>query len=90
MRLLQGFIIAFTSDFIPHLVYATVVSPNHSLDGFLEFSLSVFNTSDLEPGSEPYNSSYSDVKVCRSVCMFVHIDTYMFDFWSLSNIKCSK
>lgn len=79
----NGFIIAFTSDFIPHLVYATVVSPSHSLDGFLEFSLSVFNTSDLEPGSEPYNSSYGEVKVCRSVCVFVDGDTCVLDFWSL-------
>lgn len=84
--MLQGFIIAFTSDFIPHLVYAIVVSPSHSLDGFLEFSLSVFNTSDLEPGSEPYNSSYGDVKVCRSVCVFVCVDTCVLDLWSLSSI----
>lgn len=67
LLLLQGFIIAFTSDFIPHLVYAITVSPNHNLEGFLDFSLSVFNTSDLEPGSEPYNSSYTNVEVCRSV-----------------------
>ncbi|KAJ9596645.1 hypothetical protein L9F63_012342, partial [Diploptera punctata] len=60
----NGFIIAFTSDFIPHLVYAMTVSQNGTLDGYLEFSLSTFNTSDLDKDSRPFNSSYN-VSICR-------------------------
>ncbi|XP_069685470.1 anoctamin-5-like isoform X2 [Periplaneta americana] len=61
----NGFIIAFTSDFIPHLVYAITVSPNNSLGGFLNFSLSVFNTSDFQSESKPFNSSYVNITECR-------------------------
>uniref|UniRef100_A0A6M2E3R9 Anoctamin n=1 Tax=Xenopsylla cheopis TaxID=163159 RepID=A0A6M2E3R9_XENCH len=43
----NGFIIAFTSNFIPKLVYSLTKSPDGSLDGFLDFSLSKFNTSEF-------------------------------------------
>ncbi|KAK7864472.1 hypothetical protein R5R35_011703 [Gryllus longicercus] len=60
----NGFIIAFTSNFIPKLVYVTSVSPDHSLSGFLEHSLSFFNTSDFEKGSEPAHV-IENVTICR-------------------------
>lgn len=46
--MLQALIIAFTSDFIPKLVYQLTVSKDNSLKGFLQFSLSKFDISDLE------------------------------------------
>ncbi|XP_017877213.1 anoctamin-1 isoform X2 [Ceratina calcarata] len=50
----NAFIIAFTSNFIPRLVYRLAVSDNYSLEGFLDHSLSKFNTSDLKNGTEPF------------------------------------
>ncbi|XP_020710663.2 anoctamin-1 isoform X2 [Athalia rosae] len=44
----NGFIIAFTSNFIPRLVYVLTESEDTSLKGFLDHSLSVFNTSQWE------------------------------------------
>lgn len=65
----QGCIIAFTSNFIPRLVYAFVVSENNNLDGFLNHSLAYFNMSDLEKGNAPYRSEFN-ITVCRSVFTF--------------------
>ncbi|XP_058802461.1 anoctamin-1 isoform X2 [Phymastichus coffea] len=50
----NAFIIAFTSNFIPRLVYRIAVSEDHTLNGFVENSLSKFNTSD-DP--EHYNET---------------------------------
>lgn len=41
----NGFIIAFTSDFVPRLVYMLYYSNNRTLDGYVEFTLSKFNVS---------------------------------------------
>ncbi|XP_055849456.1 anoctamin-1 isoform X2 [Episyrphus balteatus] len=42
----NGFIIAFTSDMIPRLVYQSLVSEDGTLDGYLDFSLSYFAIKD--------------------------------------------
>ncbi|XP_058829610.1 anoctamin-4 isoform X2 [Topomyia yanbarensis] len=42
----NAFVIAYTSDFIPRMVYKYVYSSHFSLHGYIEHSLSVFNTSD--------------------------------------------
>ncbi|KMQ93390.1 transmembrane protein 16a, partial [Lasius niger] len=60
----NAFIIAFTSNFIPRLVYRITVSDNYSLEGFLEHSLSKFNTSDLKNGTQP-SLSQVPVEICR-------------------------
>lgn len=44
--LFQAFVIAYTSDFIPRSVYAFVYSPTENLVGYIDSSLSEFNTSD--------------------------------------------
>ena len=49
---IQGFIIAFTSDFIPRLVYRIHYSPDGSLSGYTNFRLSAFATSDLKDRHE--------------------------------------
>ena len=36
---LQAFLIAFTSTFLPKLLYRFAVSPDNSLNGYLNFSL---------------------------------------------------
>lgn len=60
----NGFIIAFTSNFIPRLVYALAVSEHQDLHGFLNHSLAYFNTNDFQVGSAPRNSSYN-ITLCR-------------------------
>lgn len=44
----QAFVIAYTSDFIPRMVYKFVYSHNHDLKGYIYHSLSKFNTSDYK------------------------------------------
>ena len=44
----QAAIIAFTAEFIPKLVYQYAHSDNNSLDGYVNFSLSVFNVADFQ------------------------------------------
>ncbi|KAJ8687984.1 hypothetical protein QAD02_023779 [Eretmocerus hayati] len=62
----NAFIIAFTSNFIPRLVYRMAVSKNHTLEGFLEASLSKFNTSDdaLASSSNGYSIYYPNNTIC--------------------------
>ncbi|CAH0404483.1 unnamed protein product [Chilo suppressalis] len=42
----NAFVIAYTSDFIPRMVYKYVYSPDNTLRGYIDHSLSLFNTSD--------------------------------------------
>ncbi|KAG5872235.1 hypothetical protein JTB14_002995 [Gonioctena quinquepunctata] len=56
----NGFIIAFTSDFIPRLVY---MSRYGTLENYLNSSLSYFNTSDFENSSRPHN--WATENICR-------------------------
>lgn len=61
----NGFIIAFTSDFIPRLIYRFFVSENNSLDGYLNFTLANFNVNDLEEQSRPVLTEFSNLTTCR-------------------------
>ncbi|KAH8270378.1 hypothetical protein KR018_009200 [Drosophila ironensis] len=44
----NAFVIAYTSDFIPRMVYKFVYSKTNTLAGYIEHSLSIFNTSDYK------------------------------------------
>ena len=46
--LVNGFVIAFTSDFIPRLVYRYSYSEDGTLTGYVDNSLSYFNVSDWD------------------------------------------
>lgn len=61
----SAFIIAFSSNFIPRLVYSIVVNPEHNDIGFLNHTLAYFHTSDFQNGTAPYNSSLPDLEICR-------------------------
>lgn len=60
----NAFLIAFSSHFIPKLVYVLKLNPDHNEEGFLDFSLSHFNTADFVNGTEPVGSQYN-VSTCR-------------------------
>lgn len=49
----NAFVIAFTTDFIPRLVYRYVFSKDGSLQGYIKFTLSEFNTSDYKSDMGP-------------------------------------
>lgn len=44
----QAFIIAFTSNFIPRMVYMLEVNSNHTDEGYLNHTLAFFNTADFD------------------------------------------
>jgi anoctamin-1 len=63
----NGFIIAFTSDFIPRLVYKYFYSKNYNLDGYVDWTLSRFNTTHFENGTAPLDvsSEFKNITECR-------------------------
>lgn len=64
---LQAFVISFTSDFIPRMVYQYMYSPDGSMHGFVNHTLSYFNTSHFEAGRETIDPLHLGfpVEVCR-------------------------
>ncbi|XP_035826885.1 anoctamin-4 [Aplysia californica] len=64
----NALIIAFTSEFIPKLVYRYSESSNDSLEGYINFSLSVFNVSDFSDKAVPTDKKIAEfgiVEECR-------------------------
>ncbi|KAM7243815.1 hypothetical protein CapIbe_004423 [Capra ibex] len=64
--IINAFVIAITSDFIPRLVYQYSYSHNGTLHGFVNHTLSFFNVSQLKEGTQPENSQFEqEVQFCR-------------------------
>uniref|UniRef100_A0A8C1X0V5 Anoctamin n=1 Tax=Cyprinus carpio TaxID=7962 RepID=A0A8C1X0V5_CYPCA len=65
--IVNAFVISFTSDFIPRLVYQHMYSPDGTLHGFVNHTLSYFNVSHFQPGTEPMVPMHLGYKVdvCR-------------------------
>ncbi|XP_063708126.1 anoctamin-4 isoform X2 [Culicoides brevitarsis] len=61
----NGFIIAFTSDFIPRLIYRLFYSQDGTLNGYLDFTLATFKVNDLEARSQPHLTEYHNLTTCR-------------------------
>lgn len=59
--------ISFTSDFIPRLVYQYMYSPDGSMHGFVNHTLSYFNVSHFQNGTAPLEPFYLGilVDICR-------------------------
>ncbi|CAK6449537.1 unnamed protein product, partial [Pipistrellus nathusii] len=65
--IINAFVISFTSDFIPRLVYLYMYSPNGTMHGFVNHTLSSFNVSDFQEGTapnDPLDLGY-EVQICR-------------------------
>ncbi|XP_017084984.2 anoctamin-1 isoform X2 [Drosophila eugracilis] len=60
----NGFIIAFTSDMIPRLVYRHYVNKNGTLDGYLQFTLSEFKVAD-SPTLNSLAGDLSNITTCK-------------------------
>uniref|UniRef100_A0A673I560 Anoctamin n=1 Tax=Sinocyclocheilus rhinocerous TaxID=307959 RepID=A0A673I560_9TELE len=64
--IINAFVISFTSDFIPRLVYQYMYSETGTMHGFINHTLSYFNVSNFKPGTVPSISSLGkDVTFCR-------------------------
>uniref|UniRef100_A0A8D3BM45 Anoctamin n=1 Tax=Scophthalmus maximus TaxID=52904 RepID=A0A8D3BM45_SCOMX len=61
--IINAFVISFTSDFIPRLVYQYMYSQTGTMHGFIDHTLSHFNVSSFKPGTAPHNSG--DITLCR-------------------------
>lgn len=59
----QSFIIAFNSDFIPKIVYLLADSRDRSLSGYVNFTLSYMDISELDLPKEPDNPR--NITFCR-------------------------
>uniref|UniRef100_A0A8B9EDR3 Anoctamin n=1 Tax=Anser cygnoides TaxID=8845 RepID=A0A8B9EDR3_ANSCY len=64
--IINAFVIAVTSDFIPRLMYQYAYSQNGTMHGFVNHTLSYFNVSHLKAGTQPENSPFAqDILFCR-------------------------
>jgi len=61
----EAFVISFTSDFIPRLVYQYMFSQTGTMHGFIDHTLSYFNVSNFKPGTTPQNLEQGSITVCR-------------------------
>ncbi|XP_039989530.1 anoctamin-1-like isoform X2 [Xiphias gladius] len=65
--IINAFVISFTSDFIPRMVYQYMYSPDGSMHGFVNHTLSYFNVSHFQDGKEtmdPLHLGYP-IEICR-------------------------
>lgn len=86
----QAMIIAFTSDMIPRLVYywSFSVYPyhdhfNNTMEGYINSSLSIFNTSDFSSRSKPIMDNGTTITTCR--CSIVLYTTFYVSLSSLTD-----
>ncbi|XP_023811631.1 anoctamin-1-like [Oryzias latipes] len=61
----NAFVISFTSEFVPKMVYKYMYSVNGTMSGFTEHSLSYFNVSNFPPGTAPTTTLITGVTMCR-------------------------
>uniref|UniRef100_A0A8D3CP70 Anoctamin n=1 Tax=Scophthalmus maximus TaxID=52904 RepID=A0A8D3CP70_SCOMX len=61
----NAFVISFTSEFVPRMVYQYMYSVNGTMNGYTEHSLSYFNVSNFPPGTAPNTTLISGVSMCR-------------------------
>ncbi|XP_076153319.1 anoctamin-2b [Alosa pseudoharengus] len=64
--IINAFVISFTSDFIPRLMYQYAYSDTGTMHGFIDHTLSYFNVSNFRPGSSPdFTQNDREITVCR-------------------------
>ncbi|XP_014838626.1 PREDICTED: anoctamin-1-like [Poecilia mexicana] len=61
----NAFVISFTSEFVPRMVYQYMYSGNGTMSGYTEHSLSYFNVSNFPPGTAPTTTLITGVSMCR-------------------------
>ncbi|XP_034541039.1 anoctamin-1-like [Notolabrus celidotus] len=83
--IINAFVISFTSDFIPRMVYQYMYSPDGSMHGFVNHTLSYFNVSHFQEGKETINPLHLGypVEICR-------YKDYREPPWSITPYEISK
>ncbi|CAL8324806.1 unnamed protein product [Gadus morhua 'NCC'] len=61
----NAFVISFTSEFIPRMLYQYMYSANGTMHGYTEHSLAYFNISNFPAGSAPTSTLIRGVSMCR-------------------------
>ncbi|XP_075894235.1 anoctamin-1 [Nelusetta ayraudi] len=61
----NAFVISFTSEFVPRMVYQYMYSTNGTMTGYTEHSLSYFNISNFPSSSAPTSTLITGVSMCR-------------------------
>jgi len=98
--LVNGFVLSLTSEFIPRLVYKYRYSPDMTLTGYVEWSLSKFNISDFSPDESPLNMPEIEIlqthvfkRVNKTICRYpgFHVNSESHEFsmvhWYLMTIR---
>ncbi|KAM7406608.1 hypothetical protein PAMP_000978 [Pampus punctatissimus] len=83
--IVNAFVISFTSNFIPRLVYQYMYSPDGTMHGFVNHTLSYFNVSDFQPGTDPLEPMHLGYKV--EICRY---KDYREPPWSSTPYELSK
>uniref|UniRef100_A0A672KYA2 Anoctamin n=1 Tax=Sinocyclocheilus grahami TaxID=75366 RepID=A0A672KYA2_SINGR len=83
--IVNAFVISFTSDFIPRLVYQYMYSPDGSMHGFVNHTLSYFNVSHFQNGTAPLDPFHLGFHV--DICRY---KDYREPPWSLTPYEISK
>uniref|UniRef100_A0A665UHR1 Anoctamin n=1 Tax=Echeneis naucrates TaxID=173247 RepID=A0A665UHR1_ECHNA len=83
--IVNAFVISFTSDFIPRLVYQYMYSPDGTMHGFVNHTLSYFNVSDFQPNTDPLQPMHLGYKV--EICRY---KDYREPPWSSTPYELSK
>uniref|UniRef100_A0A8C5A5D5 Anoctamin n=1 Tax=Gadus morhua TaxID=8049 RepID=A0A8C5A5D5_GADMO len=81
--IVNAFVISFTSDFIPRLVYQYMYSPDGSMHGFVNHTLSVFNTSDFQTGTAPLDPEILGYKDYREPPGSSSSYEFTKEFWAI-------
>uniref|UniRef100_A0A087Y4Z4 Anoctamin n=1 Tax=Poecilia formosa TaxID=48698 RepID=A0A087Y4Z4_POEFO len=82
--IINAFVIAFTSDFIPRLVYQYMYSQTGTMHGFIDHTLSFFNVSNFKPGTAPHSDKFPQLFV------FLRYKDYREPPWSSDAYQFSK
>uniref|UniRef100_A0A672PPI6 Anoctamin n=1 Tax=Sinocyclocheilus grahami TaxID=75366 RepID=A0A672PPI6_SINGR len=62
----NAFVISFTSEFIPRMVYQYLYSETGNMHGYTNHTLAYFNTSNFKPGTAPHDTDFDrQLRICR-------------------------
>ncbi|KAL6478844.1 hypothetical protein MHYP_G00122770 [Metynnis hypsauchen] len=62
----NAFVISFTSEFIPRMVFQYLYSDTGTMHGFTDHTLAYFNTSNFKPGTAPNSTRFDrELRICR-------------------------
>ncbi|XP_042631563.1 anoctamin-1-like isoform X1 [Cyprinus carpio] len=62
----NAFVISFTSEFIPRMVYQYLYSETGTMHGYTNHTLAYFNTGNFKPGTAPHDTDFDrQLRICR-------------------------